>query len=92
MSLEAVVIASNGKRQEYEVSRMASEKVIVRASNPGQFEADNEPPWTRDLTSDTLFHMGNRLSRVQIARVYQTLGLLRQILDISVLFPILQFF
>ena len=37
---------------------MASEKVIVRASNPGQFEADNEPPWTRDGNSDTLFHMG----------------------------------
>ena len=37
---------------------MASENVIVRASNPGQFEADNEPPWTRDGNSDTLFHMG----------------------------------
>ena len=53
-----MVIGSNGKRQEYEVARMASEKVIVRASNPGQFEADNEPPWTRDLTSETLYHMG----------------------------------
>ena len=60
MAVEAVVISPNGKREEhYEVARSASEKVIVRASNPGQFEADNEPPWTRDLTSDTLFHMGN---------------------------------
>ena len=58
VGLEAVVIGPNGKRNEYEVARMASEKVIVRASNPGQFEADNEPPWTRDGNSDTLFHMG----------------------------------
>ena len=26
--------------------------------NPGQFEADNEPPWIRDLSSDAVYHMG----------------------------------
>ena len=64
VALEAIVIGSNGKRHEYEVARMASEKVIVRASNPGQFEADNEPPWTRDLTSETLYHMGNLMKKL----------------------------
>ena len=70
MALEAVVIGSNGKRHEYEVARMASEKVIVRASNPGQFEADNEPPWTRDLTSETLYHMGKKIKK-KISTVYK---------------------
>ena len=47
-----------GKKTEYEVARMASERVIVRASNPGQFETENEPPWSREVTSDTVYHMG----------------------------------
>ena len=46
------------KRSQFELAKMASERVIVRASNPGQFESDNEPPWTRDLTSDTVYHLG----------------------------------
>ncbi len=40
---------------------MASEKVIVRASNPGQFETDNEPPWTKDPGNDTVYHIGNTI-------------------------------
>lgn len=57
IALEAVIM--NGVNKTcYDVARMASEKVIVRASNPGQFESDNEPPWNRDMSSDTVFHMG----------------------------------
>lgn len=58
VSLEAVVVGLNNKKSHFEVARLASEKVIVRASNPGQFESDNEPPWTRDMSSDAIFHMG----------------------------------
>ena len=59
VSLEAVTVGINNTRTQLETARMASERVIVRASNPGQFEPDNEPPWTRDQSSDTVFHMGN---------------------------------
>lgn len=58
VSLEAVTVGINNARTQLETARIASERVIVRASNPGQFEADNEPPWTRDLSSDTVYHMG----------------------------------
>ena len=56
--MEAVVLTVTGKKSEFEVARMASERVIVRASNPGQFETDSEPPWSREMTSDTVYHMG----------------------------------
>ena len=56
--MEAIVLSVTGKKTEYEVARMASERVIVRASNPGQFETDSEPPWSREMTSDTVYHMG----------------------------------
>ena len=58
VSLEAVTAGINSARTPLEVGRIASERVIVRASNPGQFEADNEPPWTRDPCSDAVYHMG----------------------------------
>ena len=58
VSLEAVTVGINSARTQYETARMASERLIVRASNPGQFEADNEPPWIRDLSSDAVYRMG----------------------------------
>jgi len=58
VALETIVMSVTGKKTEYEVARMASERVIVRASNPGQFETDSEPPWSREVTSDTVYHMG----------------------------------
>ena len=67
VSLEAVTAGINSARTPLEVARIASERVIVRASNPGQFEADNEPPWTRDLTSDTVYHMGELFSPLLIS-------------------------
>ena len=56
------MIGANGKPVSYDVARMASEKVIVRASNPGQFESDNDPPWARDPNSDTVYHIGKYFS------------------------------
>ncbi|KFM60923.1 Myelin regulatory factor, partial [Stegodyphus mimosarum] len=36
----------------------ASEKIIVRASNPGQFENDMELSWQKGHTLDSIFHNG----------------------------------
>ncbi|KAH8348444.1 hypothetical protein KR084_007470, partial [Drosophila pseudotakahashii] len=35
-----------------------SEKIIVRASNPGQFESDVDLCWQRGLTPESVFHTG----------------------------------
>ncbi|KAH8234348.1 hypothetical protein KR038_008082, partial [Drosophila bunnanda] len=35
-----------------------SEKIIVRASNPGQFESDVDLCWQRGLTQESVFHAG----------------------------------
>ncbi|XP_071956558.1 myelin regulatory factor-like protein isoform X2 [Antedon mediterranea] len=34
------------------------EKIIVRASNPGQFENDVDVPWQKGQTPDSVFHLG----------------------------------
>ncbi|CAH0548897.1 unnamed protein product [Brassicogethes aeneus] len=36
----------------------ASQKIIVRASNPGQFESDIELCWQKGQTQDSIFHNG----------------------------------
>ncbi|CAG9770761.1 unnamed protein product [Ceutorhynchus assimilis] len=36
----------------------ASQKIIVRASNPGQFESDVELCWQKGQTQDSVFHNG----------------------------------
>lgn len=36
----------------------ASQKIIVRASNPGQFESDVELCWQKGQTQDSIFHGG----------------------------------
>ncbi|XP_017769235.1 PREDICTED: myelin regulatory factor isoform X2 [Nicrophorus vespilloides] len=36
----------------------ASQKIIVRASNPGQFESDVELCWQKGQTQDSIFHAG----------------------------------
>ena len=36
VSLEAVTVGINSARTQYETARMASERLIVRASNPGR--------------------------------------------------------
>ena len=42
VSIEAVTAAGTAMQKEFTLSSLASEKIIVRASNPGQFEPDAE--------------------------------------------------
>lgn len=42
----------------YPITSHASERIIVRASNPGQFESDGEAVWQRGMTGDSVFHCG----------------------------------
>lgn len=40
------------------IAAHASERIIVRASNPGQFESDVEAAWSRGKTSESIYHAG----------------------------------
>ncbi|XP_055922032.1 uncharacterized protein LOC129953183 isoform X2 [Eupeodes corollae] len=42
----------------FPVVSQGSERIIVRASNPGQFESDVELCWQRGLTPESIFHGG----------------------------------
>lgn len=42
----------------YAVVSHASERIIVRASNPGQFESDVELCWQKGHTPESIFHAG----------------------------------
>lgn len=42
----------------YPIASQASERIIVRASNPGQFENDMELSWQKGQTQDSVFHAG----------------------------------
>ncbi|GFR22083.1 myelin regulatory factor [Trichonephila clavata] len=44
--------------QNYTVIAHASERIIVRASNPGQFENDMELSWQRGQLADSIYHAG----------------------------------
>ncbi|XP_022907094.1 myelin regulatory factor-like protein isoform X1 [Onthophagus taurus] len=43
---------------DFPVISHASQKIIVRASNPGQFENDVELIWQKGQTQDSVFHAG----------------------------------
>lgn len=43
---------------DYPIVAQGSERIIVRASNPGQFENDFELCWQRGLTPDSIYHNG----------------------------------
>lgn len=43
---------------DYPIIVHGSERIIVRASNPGQFENDFELCWQRGVTPDSIFHNG----------------------------------
>ena len=58
VSIEAVTAAGTAMQKEFTLSSLASEKIIVRASNPGQFEPDAEATWQKDPGSDTVYHLG----------------------------------
>ncbi|XP_031628349.1 uncharacterized protein LOC116344084 isoform X2 [Contarinia nasturtii] len=45
----------------FPVVSQGSEKIIVRASNPGQFESDVELCWQRGVTQDSIFTHANRV-------------------------------
>ncbi|XP_026841222.1 uncharacterized protein LOC6592744 [Drosophila persimilis] len=42
----------------FPVMSHGSERIIVRASNPGQFESDVDLCWQRGLTQESIFHVG----------------------------------
>ncbi|KAJ1520578.1 hypothetical protein ONE63_003690 [Megalurothrips usitatus] len=43
---------------DYPVVSYNSERIIVRASNPGQFESDAELCWQKGTVSDSIYHTG----------------------------------
>ncbi|XP_055316993.1 uncharacterized protein LOC129576268 isoform X2 [Sitodiplosis mosellana] len=45
----------------FPVVSQGSERIIVRASNPGQFESDVELCWQRGVTQDSIFTHANRV-------------------------------
>ncbi|GAB6021651.1 hypothetical protein CHUAL_004235 [Chamberlinius hualienensis] len=42
----------------YPLVSSASERIIVRASNPGQFESEVELSWQKGLTAESVYHSG----------------------------------
>uniref|UniRef100_A0AAZ3PFK6 Myelin regulatory factor n=1 Tax=Oncorhynchus tshawytscha TaxID=74940 RepID=A0AAZ3PFK6_ONCTS len=44
--------------QSFTVAAQVSERIIVRASNPGQFESDSEVLWQRGQLPDSVYHHG----------------------------------
>ncbi|CAH3183657.1 unnamed protein product, partial [Porites evermanni] len=56
--LLVVAVYAHSKNKEYLVCANVSERIIVRASNPGQFENDMEVIWSRGQTTDSVFRMG----------------------------------
>ncbi|XP_030057033.1 myelin regulatory factor [Microcaecilia unicolor] len=53
-----VAIQAHTQNQNYTVAAQVSERIIVRASNPGQFESDSDVLWQRGQLPDTVFHHG----------------------------------
>ncbi|XP_068760591.1 myelin regulatory factor-like [Montipora capricornis] len=56
--LLVVAVYAHTKNKEFLVCGNVSERIIVRASNPGQFENDMEVVWSRGQTTDSVFRMG----------------------------------
>ncbi|OWK17475.1 hypothetical protein Celaphus_00013405 [Cervus elaphus hippelaphus] len=53
-----VALQAHAQNQNYTLAAQISERIIVRASNPGQFESDSEVLWQRAQVPDTVFHHG----------------------------------
>ncbi|XP_076313263.1 myelin regulatory factor-like isoform X2 [Tachypleus tridentatus] len=53
-----VSLCAHSGEQAYPVVAHASERIIVRASNPGQFENDMELSWQKGHNPDTVYHVG----------------------------------
>uniref|UniRef100_UPI00398EF85B myelin regulatory factor isoform X1 n=2 Tax=Pristiophorus japonicus TaxID=55135 RepID=UPI00398EF85B len=53
-----VALQVQAQNQNHLVAAQVSERIIVRASNPGQFESDADVLWQRGQLPDTVFHHG----------------------------------
>ncbi|XP_066216854.1 myelin regulatory factor isoform X7 [Saccopteryx leptura] len=53
-----VALQARAQNQNYTLAAQISERIIVRASNPGQFESDSDVLWQRAQVPDTVFHHG----------------------------------
>ncbi|XP_074192583.1 myelin regulatory factor isoform X5 [Rhinolophus sinicus] len=53
-----VALQAHAQNQNYTLAAQISERIIVRASNPGQFESDSDVLWQRAQVPDTVFHHG----------------------------------
>ncbi|XP_067397603.1 myelin regulatory factor isoform X2 [Emydura macquarii macquarii] len=53
-----VALQAHAQNQTYTLAAHISERIIVRASNPGQFESDSDVLWQRAQLPDTVFHHG----------------------------------
>ncbi|XP_064174736.1 myelin regulatory factor-like protein isoform X2 [Anguilla rostrata] len=53
-----VGLYASGEEQNFLLAAHVSEKIIVRASNPGQFENDSEPLWQRGQALDAAVCQG----------------------------------
>ena len=58
VALEAVYLQNNNSPQEIPLCALATEKIIVRASNPGLFEPEQEISWSKNPHNDTVYHLG----------------------------------
>ena len=56
--LVVTLAAHVGPDQVYHIVSHASERIIVRASNPGQFENDLELSWQKGSSPESIFHAG----------------------------------
>uniref|UniRef100_A0A8C1XPX9 Myelin regulatory factor n=1 Tax=Cyprinus carpio TaxID=7962 RepID=A0A8C1XPX9_CYPCA len=53
-----VALQAHCHSQSFTVAAQVSERIIVRASNPGQFESDSEVLWQRGQMQDSVYHHG----------------------------------
>ncbi|XP_041965466.1 myelin regulatory factor isoform X3 [Alosa sapidissima] len=53
-----VALQAQAHSQSFTVAAQVSERIIVRASNPGQFENDSEVLWQRGQMPDSVYHHG----------------------------------
>lgn len=53
-----VALCAHVGDEVHQIAAQASERIIVRASNPGQFESDVELIWQKGTTSESIFHTG----------------------------------
>eukprot|EP00063_Salmo_salar_P006738 XP_013981573.1 PREDICTED: myelin regulatory factor [Salmo salar] len=53
-----VALQAQAHSQSFTVAAQVSERIIVRASNPGQFESDSEVLWQRGQLPDSVYHHG----------------------------------